>query len=210
MITVVSSVASFLVTRYFFGDRIAFVLCTVVLIHEFGHFAVARVGGFAQTWPVLLVPLGGFVAMDVDRALCRDRAEATAIAAGPIAGLLSGVLVAPFALATDWWLPSMFAFVTLVVNALNLLPVMPLDGGRLARILGLPHWSGLPFALATFFLDIATGLVLTALFVIASLGSEPSESGDYLSAAKRIAICGWLIAASLVGALLLTANLSQA
>jgi len=46
------------------GVQAALVICTMILMHEFGHYAVAHVGGIARTGPIVLI---SFDMLDGDR-----------------------------------------------------------------------------------------------------------------------------------------------
>jgi Zn-dependent protease len=116
------------------------VIVTVsILIHELGHALVAR--GYGLRPSILLHGLGGLC--NHDRAK-RDRDDVFIIAAGPCAGLLLGLatwvvsLKAPISwMMNPWFGPvvSMSLYVNLGWSLVNLLPIWPLDGGQLYRLL---------------------------------------------------------------------------
>ena len=110
-----------------------------ILVHEFGHAIVAR---FYRLRPsILLHGLGGLC--NHDRAE-RDLHDVFIIAAGPGAGLLLGLatwivsLYAPFSWKINPWflsVVSMSLYVNVGWSVVNLLPIWPLDGGQLYRLL---------------------------------------------------------------------------
>jgi stage IV sporulation protein FB len=111
-----------------------------VLVHELAHTVVARHYGLAVT-EIGLNPLGGLskLAHQPD-----DPAVELRIAlAGPLASIGLAVVCAVAALLTgsEPWPPTLYAgavlvrlaWVNLVLGAFNLLPALPLDGGRVYR-----------------------------------------------------------------------------
>ena len=124
---------------------LAFVVAVVacVLLHEAAHALAARAFGVA-VHDILLLPVGG--AARLRRLPDTALQEAGVVLAGPLTNLALGLLLLPavFALAPAerfFWdgnftgaamVASLAAF-NLIVCGLNLLPVFPLDGGRLVR-----------------------------------------------------------------------------
>jgi Zn-dependent protease len=105
---------------------VGFVL--LLLIHELGHAIQLRREGVKAGVPVFIPFLGAVIGM---KELPKDAgAEARVGLAGPVLGSL-GCLV-PLALygATGNNLFRALAFIGFFLNLINLLPVLPLDGGR--------------------------------------------------------------------------------
>ena len=105
---------------------VGFVL--LLLVHEMGHVLQLRREGIPASAPFFIPFLGAVVAMK--RMPDDAAAEARVGLAGPVLGSL-GVL-APLALwgITGDELFQALTFVGLVLNLFNLLPILPLDGGR--------------------------------------------------------------------------------
>jgi Zn-dependent protease len=106
-----------------------------VLVHELGHCAVAlRLG--LPVRRVRLFLLGGV--SELARPPARPRDEALVAAAGPaVSVLVAGAAGAGALLAgggtVEWLLAVQLAATNAVVAAFNLLPGLPLDGGRVLR-----------------------------------------------------------------------------
>lgn len=126
----------FVMAVYFTAMGMAFeFVCSIaaVLLHELAHARVAKKLGYGLNM-IKLMPYGA--------ALCgaeyiKPKHEIMIAAAGPMFNL---VLAAP--IAALWWLyPPSYAFTkafclgNLYVGIFNLLPVYPLDGGRIALAL---------------------------------------------------------------------------
>jgi Zn-dependent protease len=123
------------------------VVLVSVLVHELGHAFAARSVGAEPT--IDLYALGGLTAFAPPRPLGRWQAVGISIA-GPFAGFLLGALVLSVASAFGVQHPSPFVgvgaplgdvvvgasiWVNLYWGAVNLLPILPLDGGNVVRSL---------------------------------------------------------------------------
>ncbi len=100
----------------------------LLLVHEMGHVIQLRREGIEASAPMFVPFLGAVVAA---KSLGEDAAaEARVGLAGPVLGTLGAALCIPIWLATgnDFW--QALAFTGFFLNLFNLLPVVPLDGGR--------------------------------------------------------------------------------
>lgn len=105
----------------------------IVLIHEFAHVAVARRFGIEVT-RVELLPFGGVAQMGAELSL-DPRTEARVAAAGPLSNfllVLSAVALKNYNLWDYEW-GTFFIQCNLLIACFNLLPALPLDGGRVFR-----------------------------------------------------------------------------
>jgi stage IV sporulation protein FB len=109
-----------------------------ILVHELGHAFAARTFGSHVTSVVLTV-LGGFCSYDGEP---RTRWKRIAISlAGPAAGFLLLAVVKGLEVAYGWANYSRYTeyaygdlwFINLVWGLFNLLPIWPMDGGRVSR-----------------------------------------------------------------------------
>jgi Zn-dependent protease len=100
----------------------------LLLVHEMGHVIQLRREGVKASAPMFVPFMGAFVGMKElpDNAL----AEARVGLAGPVLGSLGAAALVPVWLATgnDFW--AALAFTALFLNLVNLMPMLPLDGGR--------------------------------------------------------------------------------
>ncbi len=116
------------------------ILFTCVLLHEIAHSVLARQRGYAVR-EIVLMPLGGF--SEIIGLSKKPRDEMTIALAGP---LMNGVIAAILAVIAAsqkmaLWPPTLFAhgwlvrivWANLMLAGLNLLPALPLDGGRVLR-----------------------------------------------------------------------------
>jgi Zn-dependent protease len=113
-----------------------------VLVHEYAHCIVARRRG-AVVEDILLLPIGGFSQL---RKMPERPADEFAIAiVGPLTSLgLAALSVAGgVAFGAHLWPPALFggswfarlAWLNALLGGFNLLPALPMDGGRVVRAL---------------------------------------------------------------------------
>jgi stage IV sporulation protein FB len=110
------------------------VLFAVVILHELGHAAAARALGYSIE-EIELLPFGGVAKLAAGNIGFCARHETLIAISGPLVNLVLILLtsiwrMAPFGLS-DW--SQMFLTVNLTILFFNLLPGLPLDGGRIAR-----------------------------------------------------------------------------
>ncbi len=105
----------------------------VVLVHEFAHALAARKLGVAVA-DVELLPFGGVTRMGGDMAVnpLKEIYIAAAGPAGNLALFLAGLACKNYGLWDDSLGP-FFLQCNLVIAAFNILPALPLDGGRVYR-----------------------------------------------------------------------------
>jgi Zn-dependent protease len=120
------------------GWRFALGFVLLLLVHEMGHVIQLRREGVPASAPLFVPFLGAFVGMK--RMPDDAAAEARVGLAGPVLGSL-GCLV-PLAIygATGSELFRALAFTGFFLNLFNLLPVVPLDGGRAMAALSPWMW----------------------------------------------------------------------
>src|SRR5438552_1368322 len=111
----------------------------LIFVHEMGHAVAMRIEGIPAGPPVFIPFVGAFVAMPGHP---RDAAvEARVAMAGPVAGSLAAwaTLWAGHALA----LPLLLALghTAVLINLFNLVPVPPLDGGRIVTAFTRTYWA---------------------------------------------------------------------
>jgi Zn-dependent protease len=133
--TMLVSVAAY---ALFYGWEFAVGLVGLIAVHELGHVFALRRRGIAAGLPVFLPFLGAFVQMKESPRSAYVEAE-TALA-GPLIGGLGALAVAAAADTTGSGLLRALAFTGFLINLFNLLPALPLDGGRAAAALHPGIW----------------------------------------------------------------------
>jgi Zn-dependent protease len=110
----------------------------LLLVHEMGHVLQLRREGIKASAPMFIPFLGAVIAT---KSLGRNAlAEARVGLAGPVLGSLGAAALIPIASATGSDLYTALAFTGFFLNLFNLLPVVPLDGGRAMAALSPWMW----------------------------------------------------------------------
>ena len=121
-----------------FGLPFAVGFVVLLLIHEMGHVFQLRREGVEASAPLFIPFLGAAIAA---KSLGADAAaEARVGLAGPILGTLGAAACVPLYLLTGEDIFRALAFTGFLLNLFNLLPVVPLDGGRAMAALAPWMW----------------------------------------------------------------------
>jgi Zn-dependent protease len=110
------------------GWKFAVGFVLLLLVHEMGHVIQLRREGIPASAPMFIPFLGAVVSA---KSLGDDAlAEARVGLAGPVLGTIGAALMIPvyWLTGSELWLA--LAFTGFFLNLFNLLPVVPLDGGR--------------------------------------------------------------------------------
>jgi Zn-dependent protease len=125
------ALASFAAYAFLFTWQFAAIILGMLVIHEYGHLRCMKHYGM-KTRGIYLIPLIGAAAV-TEESFPSRRVEAVTAMAGPLTGAAlaagTGLLYfatrdGAFAAAASWMA---------LVNLFNLLPVVPLDGGRVVK-----------------------------------------------------------------------------
>ena len=109
-------------------------LVAVVIFHELGHFLAMKVFGYRNV-SMFFVPFVGAAVSGESRRVPAWKATLVALA-GPAPGILLGLVVLIVWLSgAAPGLAYEAAAMLILLNAFNLLPLLPLDGGHVLRIL---------------------------------------------------------------------------
>lgn len=111
----------------------------LIFVHEMGHVVALRYRGVKASAPLFLPFLGAFVKMkESPRSVY---VEAESALAGPYVGTLGAFAVLLVGNANGSAMLRDLAFTGFLLNLFNLLPVLPLDGGRAAAALHPALWA---------------------------------------------------------------------
>ena len=126
--TSASMLVSIAAYQLIFGWPFAVGFVLLLLLHELGHVIQLRREGVEASAPMFIPFLGAVISA---KSLGKDAAaEARVGLAGPILGTIATLIPLGIWLATgeDFW--RALAYIGFFLNLFNLLPVVPLDGGR--------------------------------------------------------------------------------
>jgi Zn-dependent protease len=148
------------------GWKFALGFVALLFVHEAGHALEAKRQGLPVSAPVFIPFLGAAILLKENPQ--NAWREAQIALAGPIVGSLGAAAVWWYGEATDNNLLIAVAFTGFFLNLFNLLPIVPLDGGRAVAALHPAFWLvGLVgLAALTFF---APNPILILILVVSAL-----------------------------------------
>ncbi len=158
-----SAVASLAAYAWLFGWQFGLGILALLFAHEMGHYVIIRAKGLPASWPVFIPLLGAYVAMRRMPVNVRDEAEIAI--AGPFAGAMASALCFWLYQVTGITILLPLAYFSFLVNLLNLVPVSPLDGGRIVGAISRWIWPIGLVAMGLAFLYTHSILLLILLWL---------------------------------------------
>ena len=205
---------SFLATLWLyglaFGWRFGIILALVFLAHELGHVLAFRNYGLAVGAPVFL-PFVGALTPGSTPANAEDGAYIAL--AGPLAGLTLAAASLAMGLATHdpFWM--LAANISALLNLFNLIPVMPLDGGRVIQavwppivVIAVPVFLVVAVLARIPLLPIAIVAFFSVIWLTGSWRTALASTTDSIGMSARIRI-GLAYAGTLLGLLFIEARI---
>ena len=183
---------SLVVYAFIFGWKYAAGFILLLFAHEMGHYLAARQRGLNVGAPTFIPFVGAWINLK-DQPLDVDT-EAYVGLAGPLLGTVAAIACYLAAEDGPRWLMAV-AYSGFFLNLFNLLPLSPLDGGRITAVLSPRIWfAGVPLLMAMFFWHPNPMLLIIALLAAPQLmkawkydPSAPENLAYYtISAKKRI------------------------
>jgi stage IV sporulation protein FB len=107
------------------------VLAGVVLIHEAGHFLAMKVFKYKDL-NIFFIPLVGAFASG-SKNIISQKQNVIVLLAGPVPGVIAGLILYYFGLRDQSEFLIRTSNIFIFLNLFNLLPIMPLDGGKLIK-----------------------------------------------------------------------------
>jgi Zn-dependent protease len=152
----------------FYGAPFAIGFVLLIAIHEMGHYLAARQRGLAVGLPAFIPFVGAWINL---REMPRTaEVEAYVAYGGPFIGTLAAFACYFYGVYSGEDLYRALAYTGFVLNLFNLIPVSPLDGGRITQILSPRIWFlGVPFLGALFLWHPSPLLLLVVLLALPSL-----------------------------------------
>jgi Zn-dependent protease len=175
-------------TQWGWAFAAGFVL--LIFLHELGHAIVLRREGIPAGAPVFIPFLGAFIAM---RGRPRDAyVEAKVAIGGPVAGSLAAWATLAAGLVLRQPLLVTLGHAGILLNLFNLIPVSPLDGGRIAGAFSRPFWI-VGYALGVVALLVTRSpllllVLLVGLFTLWQRWRHPVPGYDAIPRGQRLAI----------------------
>jgi Zn-dependent protease len=135
---VASMFISVVAYAFIFGWWFAVGFVVLLAVHEIGHVVVLRALGVKVSAPMFIPFMGAFVKMESQpRSVAH---EAIGALAGPAVGTLGALATFELSHIFDSQLLRALAYTAFFINLFNLVPALPLDGGRVAGALHPALW----------------------------------------------------------------------
>ena len=146
-----------------FGWRYAVGFVAMLFLHEFGHYLAARQRGLAVGGMTFIPFIGAWTQL---KDIPHDaETEAWVGLGGPLIGSLAALACYFVARETDSNLLLAIAYSGFFLNLLNLIPLSPLDGGRITGVLSPRIWIlGVPILIGVFLWRPSPILIIIAIF----------------------------------------------
>jgi Zn-dependent protease len=168
---------SMLAYSWIFGWRYAVGFVLLIFVHEMGHYLAARKRGLAVGAPTFIPFVGAWIEM---KQMPHDvETEAFVGFAGPLAGTAGAMACYWLARQTGSELLLALAYSGCMLNLFNLIPVSPLDGGRITAIISPKVWLlGVPMLAALFFYRPSPMLILIGILAYPQIKAALSGNHD--------------------------------
>jgi Zn-dependent protease len=134
-VTVFSILLFILTLLFVFSDEVNFIfqLVIVLMVHELGHFAMMKLFKYRHVRMFFVPLMGAFV--QGSKEVYSQRQSLIVIGTGPFPGILIGAMLIYFSSFSHiGWMVDL-GLLFLFLNILNLLPLDPLDGGQLFKLM---------------------------------------------------------------------------
>ncbi len=167
-------IISIFVYSWVYGWKYAVGFVLLIFFHEMGHFIAARQRGLDVGAPTFIPFVGAWIQLkefpvDVET-------EAYIGFAGPIVGTAAALVCYGLARNQDSALLMALAYSGFMLNLFNLIPISPLDGGRITAIISPKIWLvGVPLLAALFFYNPSPMLILIAILAFPQLKAALSK-----------------------------------
>ncbi|HJV62477.1 MAG TPA: site-2 protease family protein [Albitalea sp.] len=163
-----------------YGWRYAAGLVGLIFVHECGHYLVARREGLNVGAPVFIPFVGAWISLKDTRMSAET--EADVALAGPILGTAAAFACFLVGAGTGERLWTALAYAGFLLNLFNLIPLRPLDGGRVARIVSSKLWVvGLALLAGLFVWSPSPLLILVVLAAMPEAMRSFRGQGDQAS-----------------------------
>ncbi len=186
-----SMLISVLVYSWIFGWRYALGFVLLLFVHEMGHYLAARYKGLDVGAPTFIPFVGAWIAL-------KDKphdaqTEAFIGLGGPLLGSIAALLVYFWARSEGSSLLLAVAYAGFFLNLFNLIPLSPLDGGRITAVLSPRIWLlGVPVLAAMFWFRPSPMLILIAVLAAPQVvkawkyRSDSEEAKTYYAVSSAI------------------------
>ncbi len=179
---------SMLAYSWLFGWQYAVGFVLLIFVHEMGHYLAAKQRGLNVGAPTFIPFVGAWI--ELKEQPLDVETEAYVAFAGPLVGTLGAMACYFAAREMDNSLLLALAYSGCMLNLFNLIPISPLDGGRITAILSPKIWLlGVPILVGLFLYSGSPMLILIGILAYPQVKEalwpsrrNPEEHARYYSA----------------------------
>lgn len=169
-----------------YGWRYAAGFVGLLFVHEMGHFIAARKRSLDVGLPTFIPFVGAWI--ELKEQPMDAETEAFVGIAGPMLGSAAAFVCYMLARESGSGLLMALAYAGFVLNLFNLIPLSPLDGGRIVSVVSPRLWFwGVPILIALFVWIPSPMLVLIAVLALPQLWKAFQDRSIAASAYYRVA-----------------------
>ena len=174
---------------FIFGWRYAVGFVLLIFVHEMGHYIAAKKRGLNVGVPTFIPFVGAWIQLKEQP--MDAETEAFVGIAGPMLGSAGAFVCYLLAIDSGSHLMLALAYAGFVLNLFNLIPVSPLDGGRIVSVISPRIWFlGFPMLVALFIWRPSPLLILIAIFALPQLWKAYKDkdvlASDYYKAPQEV------------------------
>ncbi|MFL0197230.1 site-2 protease family protein [Clostridium sp. WILCCON 0269] len=186
--TLISMLLMILVYAKIYGWAFGIGFVILLLVHEMGHYLSAKVVKLDVTLSLFIPFVGALINM---KEKPKDAVmEAEVAIGGPLIGSLGALICFAlyFLLKENFFMA--LAYTGFILNLFNLIPLHPLDGGRIVSAISPKLWFiGIPItviALFEFFNPIILLLLILGIFQVVEQHKNPNKAYYEVEPSKRL------------------------
>ena len=174
---------------FIFGWRYAVGFVLLIFVHEMGHYLAAKKRNLNVGVPTFIPFVGAWIQLKEQP--MDAETEAFVGIAGPMLGSAGAFVCYLFAIDSGSHLMLALAYAGFVLNLFNLIPVSPLDGGRIVSVISPRIWFlGFPMLVALFIWRPSPLLILIAIFAVPQLWAAFKDknvlASEYYKAPREV------------------------
>ena len=151
-----------------YGWKYAVGFVLLLLVHELGHYIAAGKRGLPVGLPTFIPFVGAWI--ELKEQPMDAETEAFVAISGPMLGSAAAFICYLIAKESGEGIFLALAYAGFMLNLFNLIPLSPLDGGRVMSAISPRLWFiGLPILVALFFWKPSPMIILIGLFALPQL-----------------------------------------
>lgn len=193
-ITIVTMSISVIAYGLYLGPWFGVGLVAMLFIHEMGHVLAMRIKGLGTPAPVFIPFLGAFIFAPK----LNDReTEAFVGIGGPFLGSIGALAcfaIWPFTQGKTAEILLLVSYVGIFLNLFNLIPLSPLDGGRITQVVGgWFKWLGVVLLSIYIIILREPGFLLIGILALGDFNGLPKYAKSSLSFAFLLFMTGFML-----------------